>query len=78
MLNSITPIIIEYNCWNGLIFQILNIEASNMKFETTGNRFWEWLNCDNALFGINFCSTFLIIDFLFFKITVFDKNKEPK
>ena len=54
-INCITPIRIEYNTWNGFIFQILNIEVNNFEGE---------------LFGLHFSPDYLHISILFFFIEV--------
>lgn len=62
MINAITPIHLEWNAWNGFIFKVLDIELG--KYDS------------RSLFSINVSNNFLIIDILFFQITVFDKTNK--
>ena len=62
MINAVTPIHLEWNTWNGFIFKVLDIELG--KYDS------------RSLFSVNASSNFLIIDVLFFQITVFDKTED--
>lgn len=62
MINAITPIHLEWNAWNGFIFKVLDIELGK--------------HDSRSLFSVNASSNFLIIDVLFFQITVFDKTED--
>ena len=56
----ITLIEIEWNSWNGFVFEIIGADNGGI---------------GRALFGINVCGNFLYIDFLFFVIKIFDKTE---
>jgi len=60
-MNRIALINIEYNCYSGYIFELLNLEL-----------FWP-VNLDSSLFGINVSRDFFYVDILFFTITIFGK-----
>ncbi len=61
-MNSFRLINIEWNCYNGFIFDILHLET------------YKLLNLDSALFGVSFSKRFLYVDVLFFTIKIFDKT----
>jgi hypothetical protein len=55
----ITPITVEWNSYNGLIIELLHIDAGKL---------------DNSLFGINCSKTFLYVDVFFLSLKIFDKT----
>lgn len=57
-MRSLTPIIIEWNSWNGFIFSILAIETNNFQGE---------------LVGVNFSKSFLVLNIFYFTFQ-FPKN----
>lgn len=59
-MNKIVPINIEWNCYNGFSFKLLDLEL------------YKPINIDSALLGINFARNFCYIDILFFTIKVFE------
>jgi hypothetical protein len=61
-MNSITPITIEWNCYNGFIFEVFHIDS------------YKPINLDAALFGISASERFLYIDIFFITLKIFDKN----
>lgn len=60
MINAIALIQLEWNAWNGFIFNFVEIELKKKEAR--------------SLLSINTSSVFLIIDIIFFRITVFDKT----
>ena len=60
-MNAITLINLEWNAWNGFVFQVLAIETR--------------LKDSRSLLAINTANSFFIIDILFIQFTLFDKNK---
>jgi hypothetical protein len=54
---------IEWNAYNGFVIQILHLDMNRP------------INIDSALFGLNFCKSFLYVDFLFIHFKVFDKSQ---
>jgi hypothetical protein len=58
-INLINIIQIEWNCYNGFVFCVLDLDLNKP-------------NIDSALFGIDVSSKFLYIDILFVTIKVFD------
>lgn len=61
-MNRLNLINTEWNCYNGFIFKILEVESYKP-------------NLDSALFGLNFSRRFLYIDLFFFNFKVFDRNE---
>ncbi len=61
-MNRFTPIRIEWNCYNGFIFELFHMEL------------YKPVNIDNALFGLNVSKDFLYIDIFFMQIKFFDKT----
>ena len=63
-MNRFALIIIEWNQYNGYVFEFLHLELNRP-------------NIDSALFGVNFSKHFLYIDVFWFTIKVFENyNKE--
>ena len=54
-LDRLTPIHIEWNDWNGFIFEFLGIETIS-----------EGYNYPTSLFGLSFSRTYIQVEFLFF------------
>jgi hypothetical protein len=61
-MNSFTPIWLEWNCYNGFVFQFFNIES------------YKPINMDASLFGISLSKRFLYIDILWMNFKVFDNT----
>lgn len=61
-MNKITIIECEWNCYNGFIFSLFDLEL------------FKSVNMDSALFSINVSTRFLYMDILFLKIKFFDRN----
>ena len=61
-MNRITLITVEWNCYNGFIFEFMHLEL------------FKPINIDNALFGMNVSKNFLYIDVFYMRIKVFDKS----
>lgn len=59
-MNRISIIELEWNCYNGFIFKVLEFEPKRY--------------IDRALFGISFSKSFLYVDLLFFSFKIFDKT----
>ena len=62
-MNKIILLNIEWNNYNGFILDVLNLDL------------YKPILMDHSLFGINVSKQFLIINILFIRITVFDKNE---
>lgn len=60
MINAIALIQLEWNAWNGFIFNFVQIELGKKEAR--------------SLLSINTSSSFLIIDIMFFQFTIFDKT----
>ena len=58
-MNRITPIIIEWNCYNGFIFHLFDID---------------FYTIESSLFGINASREFLYIDIFWNNIKIFDNT----
>lgn len=61
-MNKIKILNIEWNCYNGFIFELLQLEL------------YKPINIDSALFSINISKDFLCIDIFFLNFKVFDKT----
>lgn len=64
-MNRLNLINIEWNCYNGFIFRVLELESYRP-------------NLDSALLGLNFSKRFLYVDLLFFHLKVFDRNESER
>ena len=62
-MNKINIINCEWNCYNGFVFNIFELEL------------YKPINIDSSLFGINVSRNFFYIDLLFIKIKLFDKTE---
>jgi len=58
-MNRITPIILEWNCYNGFVFHLFDIDFDYI---------------EGSLFGINASREFLYVDIFWINIGVFDKT----
>lgn len=61
-MNRFQPINIEWNCYNGFMFDLFYLET------------YKPFNLDGSLFGINFSKNYLYIDIFFMNIKIFDKT----
>jgi hypothetical protein len=61
-MHRITIINVEWNCYNGFIFELINLQL------------FKPINIDNALFGVNISKYFLYIDIFWIQIKVFDNT----
>jgi hypothetical protein len=62
-MNKISLISFEWTCYNGIYFDILQVDMHTPFFS------------DTALFGFNISKSFFYIDILFVNIKIFDKIK---
>ena len=58
-MEKITLIDIEWNEYNGFIFDILNVEAGNF---------------NRSLFGMYFSESFAVIELMYIRFKLFDKT----
>ena len=58
-MNRITPIILEWNCYNGSVFHLFDIDLYDI---------------ESSLFGINASREFLYVDIFWINIRIFDKT----
>lgn len=56
-----TPVKIEYNCYNGIIIQLLSFDYDGEKSNYKG-----------SFFGLYLSNRFMYIDFLFFSFKIFE------
>ncbi len=61
-MNRINLFNAEWNCYNGFVFNILELEL------------YKPVNMDSSLFGINASRNFFYMDLLFIRIKFFDKT----
>ncbi len=61
-MNRFTPIVIEWNSYNGFNLEIFHIES------------YKPINLDSSLFGISASKEFLYINIFYFTIKIFDKD----
>ncbi|MEK6878929.1 MAG: hypothetical protein AABY22_04940 [Nanoarchaeota archaeon] len=66
MIDRITPIQMEWNSYNGFIFELFYLEI------------FKPLRIENSLFGINVSKNFLYFDIFFMPIKIFDKTDQFK
>lgn len=59
-MNRITPIILEWNCYNGFIFHLIDIDCFGI---------------ESSLLGINASMSFIYIDLFWTTIKIFDKTR---
>lgn len=64
IMDRLTIINLEWNCYGGFIFEILHLNLSE-RFD---------IDIDNSLFGLNISKDFLYIDLFWMEIKVFDKT----
>jgi len=58
-MNELTIILIEWNCYNGFIFELIHMEL------------FKPINIDRSLFGINISRDFFYINFLFMQLRIY-------